>query len=283
MKKGHILVQPYPTCESKARNWRVIISISLFVALFMLVFQPFGLASLPEKYKVPVLVGYGLVSFCVLFLNLMVIERLFNEEKWKVYKELLWTMWIIFSIGVANFFYTTSMFQVNISPLRFLLQLELSTFAIGVFPVTILVVLRFQRLNKSNTRSANELCSALARQKEPDSSTYKGERVTLKSENGRESLSIDPLSLKYIESKGNYIYVVYSENNELRKQMLRNTLVTVVDQLSDYTYMVRCHRSYIVNKGEINKVNGNAQGLKLELQGLERKIPVSRSYINTFR
>lgn len=282
MKFTSILMQAYPLCESKGRNWRVIISISLFVAIFMLVFQPFGLASLPDNFKVPVLGGYGLVSLLILILNLIVIESLFNEERWKVYKELIWTMWIILSIGLANYLYTISIFDVSIPPLRFLLQLELSTFAIGIFPVSILVILRYQRLNKTNTQSAAMLEEAISGRQD-NYPPYPESDFVLKSENKKEQLNINPDSLNYIESKGNYVYIVYNEGGEIKRQMQRNTLNNVLNQLSAYKFIVKCHRSFIVNKNIICMVSGNAQGLKLELTNLDIIIPVSRSYIDAFR
>jgi DNA-binding LytR/AlgR family response regulator len=45
----------------------------------------------------------------------------------------------------------------------------------------------------------------------------------------------------------------------------------------------RCHRTYIVNTSKIADVSGNAQGLKLEIEKTEFKIPVSRSQIPEFK
>ncbi len=278
-----ILKQSYPICESRNRNWRVSILISLFVAVFMIVFQPFGLASIPDKYKLPVLGGYGLVSFLMLVINLQLIERIFKEERWKVYKELLWIMWIVASIGLANFIYTISVFNVSIAPLKFLVKLELSTFAIGIFPVSILVILRYQRLNRINSASASKINAGLTTTEIANKSNNNSTRCTIESQNIKESIDLIPESLRYIESKGNYVYIVYLEESELKKHIQRNTLSSVIKQLSAYSYLLQCHRSFLVNQNIIEKVSGNAQGLKLTLKGTEELVPVSRPFIGKFR
>jgi hypothetical protein len=62
------LNQPYPQIVSK---WKVIILISLFIALFMLIFQPFGLSAFQGSYKALIIAGYGCVTFVILAFNLV--------------------------------------------------------------------------------------------------------------------------------------------------------------------------------------------------------------------
>ncbi len=203
MNSKIILNQPYPLCISRGRNLRIAILISLFVTLFMIIFQPFGLSELPDRSGTPILAGFGLMSFLVLFANLIIIERFFKEEKWKVYKELLWTMWIIFSIGIANFFYTTYFINFNVSILQVFIKLELYTFAIGIFPVSALILFRYQYLLKSNNFSANEIDSHLSENLIRLAAMNDEKTITLGSSNSKENVEINPYFIKYIESKGN--------------------------------------------------------------------------------
>lgn len=282
MKVLSILRQAYPVRESINRNWRVAILISLFVAVFMIIFQPFGLASISDKYKVAVLSGYGLVSFLVLVINLLLIERLFNEKLWKVYKELLWILWIVASIGLANYIYTISIFSIGVAPLKFFLRLELSTFAIGIFPVSIIVILRFQKLNRINSSMASKINKGIV--SKTDNGLYKFKTTyTIKSTNPKENINLAPESILYIESKGNYVYIALLDDSGLKRHIQRNTLNSVIDQLSGFPDLIKCHRSFIINRNTIEQVSGNAQGLKLRLKGTEDNIPVSRPFIAKFR
>ncbi|MGG6496574.1 UNVERIFIED_CONTAM: LytTR family transcriptional regulator, partial [Bacteroidetes bacterium 56_B9] len=40
----------------------------------------------------------------------------------------------------------------------------------------------------------------------------------------------------------------------------------------------RCHRAFLVNIRMVVKVDGNSQGYKLNLEGCEEDVPVSRAY-----
>ena len=55
------LKQPFPKAENK---WRNIVIISLFVILFLFVFQPFGINQIERSYdKYSIIGGYGLVTY----------------------------------------------------------------------------------------------------------------------------------------------------------------------------------------------------------------------------
>ncbi len=248
----------------------------------MIIFQPFGLVNIPARYKIPVFAGYGLISFLVLVINLLVVRKKFNAENWKVFKELFWNLWIIFSIGFANFLFTTSLFEFHTSVIKSFINLELYTLAIGVFPVLIITLLRYQYLNTTNTLTAKKIGSSLPWLPELPASKTSGFVVTIKSESGKDNLEIDPHSLAYIESKGNYVYIIFSDEDSIQKKMVRATLSSVLSYFSDFSLIVQCHRSYIVNRNMVLQVNGNAQGLKLNLKNVNREIPVSRPFIKIF-
>jgi DNA-binding LytR/AlgR family response regulator len=55
------------------------------------------------------------------------------------------------------------------------------------------------------------------------------------------------------------------------------------EQLAAHPAFFRCHRMYLVNLQRVISVSGNAQGLKLQLDGLEEAIPVSRNLTETVR
>lgn len=43
-------------------------------------------------------------------------------------------------------------------------------------------------------------------------------------------------------------------------------------------FIIRCHRAFLVNIRMVVKVDGNSQGYKLNLEGCEEDVPVSRAY-----
>ena len=82
----------------------------------------------------------------------------------------------------------------------------------------------------------------------------------------------------YKRQDDNYVTVVYQETDgKLKKELLRSSLSKVESQIQ-FTYILRCHRSYMVKLQKVYKVSGNAQGYKLHLWQVAEPLPVSRGY-----
>jgi len=100
---------------------------------------------------------------------------------------------------------------------------------------------------------------------------------------GRKIADILITNIRYIESYQNYVKIGYIDRESvINEEVQRATLKSLQEELQA-TVIVKCHRSYLVNKTSIISVSGNAQGLLLTLQGCDKSIPVSRSFVPAFR
>lgn len=99
----------------------------------------------------------------------------------------------------------------------------------------------------------------------------------------KESLSVDPSDILYIESVANYLSIWYFLDGELKQKRIRNTLKNVEDTLAGYSFLLHCHRAFLVNTRFITHVDGNSAGCQLHLFSMERTIPVSKSNIDALR
>ena len=133
------LNRPYPYDDPTWKKIRSGLLISLFVFLFLLIFQPFGLDG-PIPNKVWVLLGYGgvtMVAYVVIgFLVPATAPKLFRDESWKVWKELLMQISTVALIGVGNFFYTAALGYAHWR-LENVFGFLFYTFIIGIFPITL--------------------------------------------------------------------------------------------------------------------------------------------------
>ena len=123
-------------------------------------------------------------------------------------------------------------------------------------------------LNKNN----NLVTESLSEQDtEPNAINFMDEKGTLR-------LSVRPDRLFYIESADNYLNIYYLNKDKPVRFMLRNTLKNMEPMLEEH-YMVRCHRSYIVNICKVKILRKEKEGLFLELdqEGIP-DIPVSKTY-----
>jgi len=102
--------------------------------------------------------------------------------------------------------------------------------------------------------------------------------INLQSYNGKEKLSITLADLLYIEAEDNYISVFHLEKGMVKKQLLRAKMKDIEANLKSQ-FIIRCHRSFIVNINTVEKVTRDAHQMKLYLPHISKSIPVSRSYI----
>lgn len=93
-----------------------------------------------------------------------------------------------------------------------------------------------------------------------------------------ESVTLDIADLLYIEAVGNYVKVVsLRENNEAHTHMLRATMKQMEDTLQAYPMIVRCHRAFLVNLGQVEQISSNSHAMQLVMRHSHDAIPVSRS------
>ena len=287
-----LLNQPYPVNNEPVPQFRRALFIGLFIGLFLLAFQPFGLSEWETPHKVLKIAGFGAITFLVTAINFTILPRLlpqfFAEQNWTVGREILVITINVLLIAIANRFYLASLLgQGQDSGLSWIGMIVV-TFLISVFPVTGLVLINYITQLKKYTQSAAELpvhtpvSDNLHSENKinPESDELLNAYVTLVADNDKDKLTFSADELIYIESSDNYCTVVYLKNGHPVKPLLRSSLSRLEKQIAQ-PHIVRCHRSYIVNLNRVERVTGNAQGYKLHLLGGQFQIPVARQYNET--
>lgn len=255
--------------------------VGCFIALFLMVFQPFEINLWQTEYKIIKLLGYGLVTFITpiivsLFISVLLSTK-WLEEKWNVGYEIISTIFMILCIALGNILYSQFL---GISKFTFMNYLNaiVITFSIGIFPIIFSVIFKYQTLLRKNNQNALQVNQSI-KEIIPEYTSTAETQITFIAENNKDQLSIHPSNLIYIESIDNYSQITYTENGAIKKQILRGSLKRFESQIEN-PFIVRCHRSYIVNLHKVTKIDGNAAGYKLTLDQLDVKIPISRNYSN---
>ena len=102
-------------------------------------------------------------------------------------------------------------------------------------------------------------------------------------ENQGDKLELDVYNLLAVQALDNYVNVFWEESGCLQTTMLRNTLTNIVEQLNAVSGIYRSHRGWLVNTLRVNRVEGNAQGLRLSVDLMQQQVPVSRGNITGYR
>lgn len=106
----------------------------------------------------------------------------------------------------------------------------------------------------------------------------RNEMICFYDEKGDLRLSIDKNSVYYIESADNYVKIYYKVKGKLEHFMLRNSMKSLDEHISD-RLMMRCHRSYMVNLDKVKVLRKSDEGLILDLDHEQiPNIPVSKTY-----
>ena len=100
--------------------------------------------------------------------------------------------------------------------------------------------------------------------------------VILHTDNTAPDFSIIPSSIIYVESVGNYSNVYYIDNEHISSRTLRSTIKQLKEELRDYSFIVQCHRAFLVNLMYVESLEGANNRFFINLFSLDKKIPLSR-------
>lgn len=274
------LRKPYPQILSP---FKVSITIGVFVSFFIALFQPFGLQYYQAEYKILILSGYGFVTTLILIINLFLLPRsfqkLFETETWTIFRQIVWLLFIIISIGIGNYFYSL-LFSVFpwIGFQGFFLFIGF-TIAIAIIPIIGLTILSYNLLLRKNLAVSIQLNEKLKIYNQVRSESD----IIIYSKGNKQKIKMSCKELIFIESSSNYVTIWYERNEQLEHIILRNTLKNIENQIQDIQSLFKIHRAFIVNLNYIEKVNGNSQAYRLKLKNIDNEIPVSRNYIKELK
>lgn len=271
------------------RPWVIVLMASLLVCFLLGFFQPFGIDTFSVHTKYFVVIGYTVITATstsiVGYLLPFLFRKFYNPLKWTIGKSLINNFLIIVCIALGNAIFNWSIgHHLTETFGSVLLSYILVTSLIGFIPALVSVFIVQNHALKRNLNEAKLLNRSLKeRLKNTLLPLDKETETIVLSGNTKETVTLYPDNILYLESSANYIKVNYLSNGVVKQKQLRNTISQIAADLQSFPYLVRCHRAYIVNISYITYINGNSQGLQLSLQFLKEEIPVSRSYFKEFK
>lgn len=278
MKIQIILNKPHPFIFNR---YSVLLP-SFVTFLVLVILKPFEFDTFLTNQLVLWSVSFAVIVGTTVFCCVAVVKRYFRktiEENWTVKNEVLLVLFVLVVISLVVY----ALF-LNLNPQTDRIELfrlvVLRTVAISFFPVLILVLYEQNHHQKVQWQQAEKLNQELLNKQNSEfQKTHNithSEKIVLVAENNKVALQIDPRDFFFVKSEGNYVDVYYHQNRKVQKELIRNSLKAVEEQLS-VTDFFRCHNRFLINLRHIQKVEGNARNLELSLANIEEKIPVSRS------
>jgi uncharacterized membrane protein len=257
---------------------KLVFFIGLGVLGFLALFQPISLVSFTKQEVIYFVGGTSIITFLVLVFNIIILPslfpKLFFHKNKSFVRDLFWNIWILVSLSLANLFLYFKIFDVNSLTYEVITQISL----LGFIPLTVLVITNHFRSLRAQLRQEKALNTQLKEKKE-DHITF----VHFESEYKNDNLIINPETLFLIKSADNYIEVFYESEGEVKNKMIRSSLVKAESLLSDYKYIIRTQRSYIVNMNQIKEIQNIPDGYKLLFQKSDLVAYVSQKYMTEFK
>lgn len=99
----------------------------------------------------------------------------------------------------------------------------------------------------------------------------------------KETVVLDIRNLLYLEALGNYVKVEYLQDGKVQTQMLRTTIKQLIDDLSNYPAIMRCHRAYVININQMDHVDSHSANFFVVIKHCLASIPVSKSYLQQIK
>ena len=94
----------------------------------------------------------------------------------------------------------------------------------------------------------------------------------------KESLEVRPSEVLFATSEGNYVRVHYIKDGTVQNMSIRTSMKNVADLLCRQSYIMQCHRAFIVNLRHVEKVESRNSGIALVMQYGEEAVLVSKQY-----
>ena len=271
-----LLSSPYPLARNRTVDFLSILSIGLFVVLFLLIFEPFGTSEFVSPYRELFLSGYGIIISLIFLFFRFVISRFFVSSSaknfWTLGNQLVWISGQFFIASIAWYLYWGWFFNVELTFTgwgRFIFV----SFSVAIFPLTALVVSGYiSQLQKSRELIPDTNLSLSG--ENPDVGI--GQQLYLSEDSGNGGFFIPTDQFLFVRAARNYMDVYYKKHGKIEQSLLRGSLKIIENQLR-LPSMVHCHRSYIVNLDQVARVSGKSQNYRLHIKNSDYSIPVSRS------
>jgi len=258
---------PFPYLDRLRHRLLHVLIILVFSVLFLIVFEPFNIKAwlkYPGWLKDLGQLSLGLTFSFIIAFSQLLIRTVVRIKKFKVYHLILWLtaeillLTVILTIIFAD--YTNGFLEEFSITLKFT-----STGLLLPYSFSILTLMLIQQNNSQQLSISN-------------SSPEKSDLIHLKDEREQVKFSIHKPSVLYLESSDNYVTIHFLQEDQVKKEMVRNSMKKVEKQLSS-SGLVRCHRSFIVNIENVHWFKKEGRNYLFKMKHGGTIIPVSRSFV----
>ena len=275
-----------------------------FIVVALAVFKPFGLDAWQWQAYVH-LVVLGVIGFLICMVTDIILKyvvkmpRSFKKGAEYIIRRNLWFQLIntpLVALGICLYrhFVLSDRVEGNqfsfVNFLETLVIIAFCSFAIGLY-------WRFKYRSKylamelEETRLLNEELKKMQEDRvvvdhrDSDDPISEGNGITQNRPHDpltlagttNESVTLQISNLLFLEAVGNYVKVNHLRDGQVHTDMLRATMKQMEETLQGYPMIVRCHRAFLVNLGQVEQIVSHSGSTQLLIKHCHESLSVSRS------
>jgi len=279
-----------------------------FTVVALAVFKPFGLDAWQWQAYVH-LIALGVLGFSICMMTDIILKyvvkmpRSLKKGVEYIIRRNLWFQFIntpLVALGICLYrhFVLSDRVEGNqfslVNFLETLVIIAFCSFAIGLYwrfkYRSKYLAMELEEIRELNEQLKNLTPDPSPKERGIDSSTdnnsvdkgnqtsplWEGQAFTLTGTTN-ESVTLQISHLLFIEAVGNYVKVCHLRNDQVHTDMLRATMKQMEETLQGYPMIVRCHRAFLVNLGQVEQIVSHSSSTQLLIKHCHESLPVSRS------
>ena len=240
---------------------RFAILAMIFTIVWAVIMDTFNWVLIDQSIYFMQLAIFSLTSLAVILFWVFIMPKI-SPQKFSVnFSKNLFIL--IAGLSVAKFAIYSVQYDLSLLNVQYLyfVTFDFLTVGLSLFAISIM-------RGKSNAVAETNL----------DIQPEQIDQLYIEGELQNENLSLASSDqLLYIKANDNYSeFYTISEDGDIEHKLLRLTLKNIEAQL-DCDYIVRCHKSYLVNLHHVKSIDGNVNNTQLSFKSFDVKVPLSRS------
>jgi hypothetical protein len=256
--------------NAKRSKVKTIIAESLLLAVgvlfVLLVFQPFGTDDFAHPDKYQQLLGYGVLILLSYPLLRTLLDKLLAALPSPWYRTVGSVVISQLLLIIPCFLYYSFVITDQLS-LAYFPSFALYALAIGLPFIGLVLYDKWLRQKADHGKTASP---------EPES-------ITLHGENKDEEYHFVLNDLRYLQSQGNYVEVVFAKAEEAPQQLLiRSSLSGILAQLPADKFL-QTHRSFVIHHPSFSSLSNKEGKYFVGDKAHDFQVPVSRTYLPQVR
>lgn len=259
-----------PYYQSRKFSIALALNCSIFLYLFLVFFQPFGVNNYRLHSVISVELMLGILPIIpVVFFTIYSSERYLRP----VFRDKLnsnrlsWYAFEFFLVGSFSFLLYNLLGNFHDFYLKSYLRHILEVSSVLIFPFAgTLFYFRYKNLEKEY----DLVMSVSKRQSDME------KLLMLKGDYKKDEIGLKPKDIVYMQTEDNYVGLNYLDGEVLKTYLIRSTLSKMEESLNSECF-IRCHRSYLINIKQVESYQKRQGRISIKLYRCKDLIPVSRS------